>query len=97
MEELVEVEEDARHVGDEEHADDAHQDHPQLQVLGLKQREREMDVESDVPERNRDQLGSRDRSEKWTAAADIFRIPPPLFPQKRFPDAINPDSGQRAG
>ena len=40
MEELVEVEEDARHVGDEEHADDAHQDHPQLQVLGLKQTER---------------------------------------------------------
>ena len=37
VEELVEVEEDARHVGDEEHADHAHQDHPQLQVLGLKQ------------------------------------------------------------
>ena len=39
VEELVEVEEDARHVGDEEHADHAHQDHPQLQVLRLKQRE----------------------------------------------------------
>ena len=40
VEELVEVEEDARHVGDEEHADHAHQDHPQLQVLRLKQTER---------------------------------------------------------
>ena len=37
VEELVEVEEDARHVGDEEHADDAHQNHTQLQILRLQE------------------------------------------------------------
>lgn len=35
VEELVEVEEEPREVGHEEHAHDAHQDHGQLEVLGL--------------------------------------------------------------
>ncbi len=35
VEQLVDVEQDARQVGHEEHADDADQDHAQLEVLGL--------------------------------------------------------------
>ena len=37
VEELVQVEEDAWHVRDEEHADDAHQNHTQLQILRLQE------------------------------------------------------------
>ena len=46
VEELVEVEEDARHVGDEEHADDAHQNHAQLQILRLQKKMKEKKKET---------------------------------------------------